>query len=396
MNKEEYTPATGVLYKGDKVNGMSLTPETIPCFLTTAFTSESLSDIKKVYETKGYTYVRTRNPNRTALAEVMSYLECGEASLIFSSGMGAITSTLIALLEPGDHIICNSNIYGETFSTISEILRKMSIETTFVDYNNMEEVKKSVKPNTKLIYSEVLSNPTLQIADLRGLAELAHSNGALLMVDNTFTTPVSIQPIRFGADIVVNSLTKFLNGHSDAIGGSITSTKEIVDKIHTVSMLCGTPGDPFDSWLILRGIHTAEIRLPQQMKTAEKLAAALEKNKHVSLVNHPSLASYKQKALADSMFGEKGRCAMLSFIVPEDIDKIDAFMKKLKFASYAPTLGGIRTTMSHPVTSSHMTVPDDIRRKMGITPGMIRISVGIEDADDLIKDFEQALTVFDE
>ena len=309
---------------------------------------------------------------------------------------GALTSTLIALLEPGDHIICNSNIYGETFSTISEILRKMSIETTFVDYNNMEEVKKSVKPNTKLIYSEVLSNPTLQIADLRGLAELAHSNGALLMVDNTFTTPVSIQPIRFGADIVVNSLTKFLNGHSDAIGGSITSTKEIVDKIHPVSMLCGTPGDPFDSWLILRGIHTAEIRLPQQMKTAEKLAAALEKNKHVSLVNHPSLASYKHKALADSMFGEKGRCAMLSFIVPEDIDKIDAFMKKLKFASYAPTLGGIRTTMSHPVTSSHMTVPDDIRRKMGITPGMIRISVGIEDADDLIKDFEQALTVFDE
>ena len=395
MNDFDFTLSTNLLYKGEKINGLDMNPEALPCFFTTAFTTDCLSDIKQVYVDKGYTYVRTRNPNRTALAELISYLEGGEESLIFSSGMGGITTTLIAILEPGDHIICNSNIYGETFSTLNDILRKMQVEISFIDYNDLNEVERTIKPNTKLIYSEVLSNPTLQLADIKSLAEIAHKNNSLLMVDNTFTTPISIKPIRFGADIVINSLTKFLNGHNDAIGGSITSTKEIISKIHPISMLCGTPGDPFSSWLIQRGIYTAAIRLPQQMKTAECLARALEKNKHVSHVNHPSLDSYQNKALADEMFTDKGRCAMLSFIVPEDIDKIDIFMKNLSFVRYAPTLGGIRTTMSHPVTSSHMTVPDDIRRKMGITPGLIRISVGIEDPDDLIRDFEKALSIFD-
>ena len=178
-------------------------------------------------------------------------------------------------------------------------------------------------------------------------------------------------------------------------GGSIPASAELCDKIQPVAMLLGTPGDPFSSWLIHRGIHTASLRLPQAMHTAEKLAAALAKNPHVSHVNHPSLPDYPQKALADSMFGKKGYCAMLSFIVPEDLEKIDQFMLALRFPRYAPTLGGLHTTLSHPVTSSHMGVPDETRRKMGITPGMIRVSVGIEDADDLVADFENALKVFD-
>ena len=160
-------------------------------------------------------------------------------------------------------------------------------------------------------------------------------------------------------------------------------------------MLLGTPGDPFSSWLIHRGINTASVRMPQAMHTAEKLAATLATNKHVSRVNHPSLPTYPQKELADRMFGKNGYCAMLSFIVPEDLEKIDQFMLALKFPKYAPTLGGLHTTLSHPVTSSHMGVPDETRRKMGITPGMIRVSVGIEDADDLAADFENALKVFD-
>lgn len=391
----EFSHITEALYSGEKVRGMDMAPETIPCFMTTAFTMRGFKEVQETYATKGYTYVRTRNPNRTALGEVISCLEGGEATLIFSSGMGAITSTLMTLLSRGDHMICNANIYGETFSVMTQILSKCGVEVTFVDYKNTDDIRKAVRPETKLIYSEVLSNPTLTLVDLRTVADIAHENGALLMVDNTFTTPIAIRPMDFGADIVINSLTKFLNGHSDAIGGSITASAELCDKIQPVAMLLGTPGDPFSSWLIHRGIHTASLRLPQAMHTAEKLAAALAKNPHVSHVNHPSLPDYPQKALADSMFGKKGCCAMLSFIVPEDLEKIDQFMLALRFPRYAPTLGGLHTTLSHPVTSSHMGVPDETRRKMGITPGMIRVSVGIEDADDLVADFENALKVFD-
>lgn len=391
----EYSIATEALYKGETVRGMELKPETIPCFLTTAFTMDSLTEVNETYASKGYTYVRTRNPNRNALGEVISCLENGEASLVFASGMGAITSTLMTLLNPGDHVICNANIYGETFSVMTQILGKCGVEVTFVDYQDTAAIAAAVRPATKLVYSEVFSNPTLTLVDLEAVAEIAHKNGALMMVDNTFTTPIAIRPLDFGADIVINSLTKFLNGHSDAMGGSITATQALCDQIQPVAMLLGTPGDPFSSWLIHRGINTAAIRLPRQMHTAQRLAQVLSGHKHVSRVNHPSLPDYPQKALADRMFGPNGYCGMLSFTVPEDIGRIDGFMQALRFPKYAPTLGGLHTTLSHPVTSSHMGVPDEVRRKMGITPGMIRVSVGIEDPDDLAADFANALKVFD-
>lgn len=390
-----YSRTTEALYSGMTMLESGQHPETIPCFLTTAFTMRGFKEVQETYATRGYTYIRTRNPNRTALGEVISCLEGGEASLIFSSGMGAITSTLMALLKNGDHVVCNANIYGETYGVMTQILTKCGVDVTFVDYQNTENIAKEVRSNTRLIYSEVFSNPTLTLVDLTAVANIAHQNDALLMVDNTFTSPFSIRPIDFGADIVINSLTKFLNGHSDAMGGSITATQELCDQIQPVAMLLGTPGDPFSSWLIHRGINTASLRLPQQMHTAERLAQVLAQNKHVSRVNHPSLPTYPQKELADKMFGKNGYCAMLSFIVPENLEKIDQFMLALKFPRYAPTLGGLHTTLSHPVTSSHMGVPDENRRKMGITPGMIRVSVGIEDADDLSADFENALRVFD-
>ena len=389
----DYSTKTEALYQGDHFPELGIHPETIPCFLTTAFTMKGLQEVQETYQKKGYTYIRTRNPNRTALGEVLSCLEGGEASLIFASGMGAITSTLLAILEPGDHIICNANIYGETFCVMTQILKKCNVEVTLVDYQNTEDIVRALRPNTRLIYSEVFSNPTLTLVDLRAVAEIAHRHGALLMVDNTFTTPIAIRPIEFGADIVVNSLTKFLNGHSDAAGGAVTATQALCDKIHPVAMLLGTPGDPFSSWLIQRGIKTASLRIPQQMHTAEKLAKMLSEHPCVEKVNHPSLPSYPQKQLADRMFGKNGRCAMLSFIVEEAPEKINRSMRALKFPRYAPTLGGLHTTLSYPVLSSHADVPDETRRKMGITPGMIRVSVGIEDADDLMRDFEQALEV---
>lgn len=394
MNDSIYSVDTELLYRGDRVKGMDLRPETIPLFQTTAFTADNLTAMKEIYAEKGYTYIRTRNPNRTALEDAISYLENGEKSLVFSSGMGAITSTLLTFLKSGDHVLCNSNIYGETFDVMTTLLSKLGIEAELISFEDPAAVEAYFRPNTKLVYTEVLSNPTLSLCDIGGISKIAKAHGALLMVDNTFTTPMSIRPLDFGADIVINSLTKFMNGHSDAVGGSITASGKLVDQVMPVSMLCGTPGDPFDSWLIYRGIHTLPLRVPRQMETAARLAQALAENPLVTKVNYPGLPGYPQRELAEKMFKSRGYVAMLSFLVPEKIDRMDAFLEKLRFARYAPTLGGIRTTMQHPVTSSHPHVPDDIRRKMGITPGMFRVSVGIEDGDDLIQDFTQALEVF--
>ena len=377
---------------------MDLKPEVIPCFLTTAFNMDDLHDVQRVYDAHGYTYIRTRNPNRDALAEVITYLENGAASDIFSSGMGAITATLMTLLHPGDHILCNKDIYGETFNVMDELLgQRLGVSVTEVSFGDLDAVRGAIRSNTRLLYTEVVSNPTLRIADIEALAEIAHVHGALLLVDNTFTTPFAVKPLDLGADIVINSLTKFLNGHSDAIGGSVTvKDAALKDKIHHISMLCGTPGDPFSSWLILRGLHTAALRVPRQIETAAKLAHALEKDPRISGVNHPGLDSHPQIELSRRMGGKNGiGSPIFSVYLPENVDKISDFMNRLHFAKYAPTLGGIRTSLSHPVTSSHPNVPDDIRRAMGITPGLLRVSVGTENAEDLIQDFQQALCVFE-
>ena len=395
--EKEYAEATELLYKGRKVKGMDFNkPEAFPLFTTTAFTMNSLTEVKKAYAEK-YTYIRTCNPNRDALADMVTFLEAGEKSLIFSSGMGAITTTLMTILKPGDHVVCNRNIYGETFDVFTKLMPKFGISADLVDFDDIENCKKAIKAETKLIYSEVFANPTLNIADIPTLADITHKNGALLMIDNTFSTPIAIKPIKFGADIVINSLTKFMNGHSDAIAGSITSTTEIIDAIHPVRMLCGTPGDPHAAHAMMKSFATMDLRLKKQMSNAAKLAAALKENKYVSKVNHPSLKSFSQHELALKLFTSNDTMSgMMSFIVPEDFEKIDKFMLRLNFAHYAMTLGGVRTTLVHPVTSSHSHMPDEARRAMGITPGLFRLSVGIEDVDDLIEDFNQALKVFGE
>lgn len=394
---KNYSEATNLLYQGRKIPDCSLQPEGYALFLTSAFNLGNLEDVRHTYDTKGYTYIRTRNPNRKALADELSYLEHGKDSLIFSSGMGAITTTYFALLEPGDHFLANTNLYGETFDSITSLLTKMSVEVEFVDFTDLEAVKKAVKPNTKMVYTEVASNPTDVLADIDALAEIAHSVGALLMVDNTFTTPIAIKPLDHGADIVINSLTKFINGHGDALAGSITvNDMAIYEKVHTIRMLTGTSGEPFTAWQILRGIQTLDLRVKKQQKNAAALAKALASNPHISRVNHPAAPDYEQKEVADKLFASSEQSTgMLSFVMPDDQKKISEFMDRLTLAHYAPTLGGVRTTLSYPLLSSHMHVPQEELDKMGISYGMMRVSVGIEDAEDLVADFLDALKVFD-
>jgi len=388
---------TRLLYEGHNVNGMDLSPEAFPLFMTSAFNMGNLDHIEHTYDTKGYTYIRTRNPNRKALADVITYLEQGKDTLIFSSGMGAITTTYFALLQPGDHFLCNSNIYGETFDAITSLLVNYGVTPEFVPFDDLDVVKAAVKSNTKMLYTEVASNPTDRLCDIEELAAIAHEANALLMVDNTFTTPICIKPITMGADIVINSLTKFLNGHSDALAGSITiKDMALYEKIHTVRMLTGTSGCPFASWIIFRGIHTANLRIRKQCENAAKLAMALSENPHVSVVNHPAVNTHPQYDLGKKLFQSPSQATgMFSFEMPDNREKINAFMDKLHIANYAPTLGGIRTTLSYPLLSSHMHVPEEDRKKMNITGGLMRVSTGIESAEDLIADFTNALRVFD-
>ncbi len=393
----EFSEGTRLLYEGHQVKGMELAPEAFPLFMTSAFTMGNLEDVEKAYEEKRYTYIRTRNPNRKALADVLTYLEKGEDTLIFSSGMGAITTTFFALLKPGDHFLCNENIYGETYDAITTLLVNYGVESDFVPFDDLGAVEQAIRPNTKMIYTEVASNPTDKLCDIEAIAKLAHEAEALFMVDNTFTTPFCIKPLELGADIVINSLTKFLNGHSDALAGSITlKDMDIYEQVHNVRMLTGTSGCPMASWMIYRGIHTADLRIKRQCENAAKLALALAVNANVIKVNHPAVVSHPQHQLGKKMFKSPELITgMLSFEMPGDKKKISQFMDLLHLPHYAPTLGGIRTTLSYPLLSSHMHVPEEDLKKMDISVGLMRVSVGIEDIDDLITDFENALKVFD-
>lgn len=358
--------------------------------MSTAHNVEDLADLQKRYDEKGFCYNRNRNPNRTALIELMNYVEGGEDSIGCSSGMAAISSAVIAHTKAGDHILSDKTLYGETIEIFTNILGKYGVETTFVDFTDLEEVKANIKPNTVMLYTETVSNPLIGVPNLKAVAEIAHKNNALLIVDNTFMTGALVKPLKLGADLVVNSLTKFANGHSDAVCGAVTGKAELIKKIYNLQVLLGTQSDPFTSWLTMRGMRTLELRIKKQCENASALAAALEKSPYVLKVNHPSLKSNPQHTLAHEQFGDYYG-GMMSIELPEDLEKMNKFMRNLKLAHYAMTLGGYRTSIAYPVMSSHSDMTREERLAIGISDGLLRISVGIENTQDLINDFTQAL-----
>ncbi len=393
MKNYEFNRETEILHQGARIKGRRDTPETAPLYLSTAFNVEDLDDLEATYAVKGYTYIRTRNPNRNALAELMTYLEKGDNSIICSCGMAAISTLLLSMLTQGDHILSDGTLYGETIELFNNVFKNYGIEVTYADFTDPSSIERLIRPDTKVLYTETISNPMITLVDIGAVAEIAHRHGAKLVVDNTFTTSVAMRPLELGADVSINSLTKFANGHSDAVAGSVTGSEEIVKRAYNLQVLLGTTVDPFTAWLCQRGIRTMDLRVQRQMDNATKLARALQANPSVIKVNHPSLESHPQHELAKRIL-KNGFGAMLSFVMPDDRKGINAFMRKLKIAHYAMTLGGYRTTLSHPVSSSHHGTPEAERQRMGITFGLMRVSVGIENADDLIADFTQALDVF--
>lgn len=391
----QFKKETVALHTGTRIEGMSIKPAAVPLFATSAFSMDTLSEVMEVYARKGYTYIRTNNPNRDMLSQTISALEESEATVVTSSCMAAISATFLTILKPGDHLLCSRDVYGETLEVVRDVLPKFQIETELLDFADLDAVRAHMRSNTRIVYCEVASNPCIYLADIPAIAQIAHAHGAKLVVDNTFTSPVLFCPLKNGADVSINSLTKFLNGHSDAVGGTVSTNQTLAAEIGKMVRLLGSPCDPFESWMVRRGLYTAKLRITQQAASAAKLASALEADPRVQKVFHPSLSSHPQHETAKKLFANnESITGMLSFIVDEDIHKIDDFMSRLHLAHYAITLGGIHTTLSYPCRSSHAQVPDAERRTMGITPGMIRVSVGIEDADDLIADFTQALDAF--
>ena len=381
---------TNILEAGAYFRLSASNPEALPIHMSTAHNVEDLADLQKRYDEKGFCYNRNRNPNRTALIELMNYVEGGEDSIGCSSGMAAISSAVIAHTKAGDHILSDKTLYGETIEIFTNILGKYGVETTFVDFTDLEEVKSNIRSNTVMLYTETVSNPLIGVPNLKAVAEIAHKNNALLIVDNTFMTGALVKPLKLGADLVVNSLTKFANGHSDAVCGAVTGKAELIKKIYNLQVLLGTQSDPFTSWLTMRGMRTLELRIKKQCENASALAAALEKSPYVLKVNHPSLKSNPQHTLAHEQFGDYYG-GMMSIELPEDLEKMNKFMRNLKLAHYAMTLGGYRTSIAYPVMSSHSDMTREERLAIGISDGLLRISVGIENTQDLINDFTQAL-----
>ena len=320
---------TNLLNAGSHTKFIATNPESLPIHLTTAHNVEDLDDLEHRYEVGGFCYNRSKNPNRTALIELMSYLEGGEDAIICASGMSAISTPMITLIQKGDHILSDKTLYNETLEISTLILSKFGVETTFIDFTDLEEVKKSVRPNTKLFYCETVTNPIMTVPDLKAIADIAHENKAIFMVDNTFMTGALVKPIELGADLVACSLTKFANGHSDAVCGALVGKKDLIAKSLVIQKIIGTQVDPFTSWLSCRGIRTLDLRIKKQCSNAFALAHALEKSPYVKDVYYPGLESSPSYAVAKKEFGEYFG-GMLSIELPEDRKKLNAFIRNLK------------------------------------------------------------------
>ncbi|MGE5412985.1 MAG: trans-sulfuration enzyme family protein [Syntrophomonadaceae bacterium] len=355
----------------------------VPIYQTSTYVQEALG------KNKGWEYARTQNPTRSALETNLAVLEGGAGARAFASGMAAITA-ISTLLKQGDHVVCSNMTYGGTYRYFTKILARFGVEFSFVDTARADEVERAIRPETRLLHLESPTNPTMQLCDIALLAELAHRVGAVVVVDNTFASPYLQRPLALGADIVMHSTTKFLGGHSDTVGGAaIAKSKEHVEWLSFVQNSSGAILSPMDSWLVLRGIKTLVVRMERHEKNGRAIAEHLAKHPKVKKVNYPGLPSHPQHALAKKQMSGFG--AMISFDLGS-FENASAFLAKVRLCSLGESLGGVETLISHPATMTHASIPEEERNRLGVTPGLVRVSVGIEDLEDLIADLDQALT----
>lgn len=385
---------TEILYKGAKPAKEILNPDCPAIYYSTACEVEDMDDYDFANGGGKYFYNRTAAPNRDMLAETVAYMENGEAGIITSSGMAAISTTLLSMLKKGDRILASGAVYGETIELFNNMLANFGIHTDYADFTDIEAVRKAVRPETKIFYTEIISNPLINVVDIDAVTALARENGAMTVVDSTFTTPFAIRPLDHGADIVIHSMTKFFGGHSDITAGCIVASKKLIEKINSGFLLLGGCLDANSSWLALRSIRTMQLRVEKQMNNADKLAKALEADPRVRYVNYPSLKTHPQHELALRLF-KNGFGPMLSFRVEDSREKVNEFIRRLEMVKYLGTLGGFRTSLAHPATAFRAEFTQSQLKEMGMEEGLIRISAGIENSEDIINDIKKALNVFD-
>lgn len=355
-----------------------------PVFQTSTYAQKAPND------NQGYDYARVGNPTRTALEKLIAGLEDADHCACFSSGVGAIDA-IIKTLKPGDHVLSTNDLYGGTYRLFTQVFEPFGIEFSFVDMTDLSQVKSGIRPNTKLVWIETPTNPLLRIIDIKQVAKLAHDTGALSAVDNTFASPYLQRPISLGADIVMHSTTKYLGGHSDVIGGAVASSNiDFMEKIRFQVKTSGAVPGPMDCYLVLRGIKTLHVRMERSVENAKKIASFLDSHPDVNQVYYPGLPSHPQHGLATEQMNDYG--AMLSFCLHDDtIERAIEVMQKTRIFTLAESLGGVESLISHPASMTHGSIPKDVREKAGLTDSLIRLSVGIEDVDDLLGDLEQAL-----
>ena len=355
-----------------------------PIFQTSTFVQEAPG------KHKGYEYARKANPTRTKLQDNLAALENGKYALAFGSGCGAMT-TVCHLLKSGDHVVCCDDVYGGTYRLFTKVIANDGIESTFVDLTKENHLTQALKKNTKLVWIETPTNPLLKLIDIEKISQICKSKKLLCVVDNTFMSPYFQNPLDLGADLVVHSTTKYLNGHSDVIGGAIvTNTLELYERLLFLENAMGTIPGPFDSWLVLRGIKTLALRMKTHEANALKIASFLEAHPAIEKVMYPGLKSHPQHALAKKQM--RGFGGMISIVVKGGLNPAKKFLEKTKLFSLAESLGGVESLIEHPAIMTHASVDKAIREKGGIVDGLVRLSVGIEHVDDLISDLKQALS----
>jgi cystathionine gamma-lyase/cystathionine beta-lyase/cystathionine gamma-lyase/homocysteine desulfhydrase len=337
---------------------------------------------------KGFEYGRTHNPTRAALEGNVAAMEGGRAGFAFASGLAA-TSAVLSLLESGDHVVVTDNTYGGTYRLFERVLRKGGLDFTYVDTSDLDLTAKAIRPNTKLLFIETPTNPVLRLTDLTAICELAHARGVFVVVDNTFASPCIQRPIEFGADIVLHSTTKFLNGHSDSIGGVVITVRdEHTEWLKFVQNAEGAILGPMDAWLVLRGTKTLPVRMERHNANAQRIAEFLAAHPKVTRVHYPGLPTHPHHALAQRQM--KGYGGLISFALGS-LERARTLLNSVQLMALAESLGGVETLISHPATMTHASVPVDHRNEIGVTDDLVRVSVGIEDCDDLLEDLVQAL-----
>jgi methionine-gamma-lyase len=367
-------------------------PETFPIYLTSVFAFDDVKSVDAIYEheAQGYVYSRMANPNSDAVSSILATADGGDGALVFSSGMAAIAMTMLSLVKTGDHIIASPVLYGGVHDFLANELARFGISVDFTDLINTD-LRVYAKPNTKLVYTETINNPLMEVPDIEKTASEAHSLGLKLLVDNTFATPSVVKPISLGADAVLYSATKYLGGHSDITGGAVVASADIINAVKRLQILYGATLGPSDCWLLSRSLRTLDLRMKQHSKNALTVARFLETHPKVARVHYPGLNSSPSYERAVRQFVNGRFGGMLSADLKGGGKEASALIEALDMTAFVPSLAGTATTVSYAAKTSHRAYSKSEREKAGITDGQLRFSIGLEDAGDIIGDIEQAL-----